>query len=55
MSDKSEEPKSVPPHPRLRKPRKGSKDYASEWHTESEHKSHGQGSYRKLHKRPQSD
>ena len=43
---KIQEPKIIPPHPRLRKPRRGAKmDYASMWHTESEHLSHGEGSF----------
>ncbi|HVH14970.1 MAG TPA: hypothetical protein VNA15_04550 [Candidatus Angelobacter sp.] len=36
----------VPPHPRLRKRRRNAKtDYTSVWHSESEHKSHGEGSF----------
>ena len=49
MVDKSQAPKTIPPHPRLRKPRKGAIDYASQWHTESEHLSHGRDAYRKSH------
>jgi len=49
LTDKTEEPKDIPPHPRLRKPKKGAIDYASQWHSESEHLSHGDGAYRKTH------
>lgn len=41
------EARIVPPHKRLRKLPRGAIDYASKWHTEAEHVSHGQGSYRK--------
>ncbi|SRR6266700_6739049 len=49
MTDKRKEPEIVPPHPQLRKPRRGAIDYASRYHTESEHLSHGEDAYRRTH------
>ena len=39
----------VHPHKRIRKLHKGAHDFARTEHSQSEHLSHGKGSYRKLH------
>lgn len=39
----------VKPHKRLRKLKRGAFDYETHVHSPSEHKSHGFGSYRRLH------
>lgn len=39
----------VKAHNRLRKLKRGAHDYETHSHTPSEHKSHGFGSYRRLH------
>lgn len=50
---KASEPKIIPPHARLRKQKRGARnDFASVWHTEAEHQSHGPNSYEKHHPDP---